>query len=120
MLELKEEKKKIKNGRQPYGLLQQSTSTLEACESGPIFVFLYIYIYKRWNIVQTRDLSASHRCVSTNSHKAKTLFNNYNLIIKPKISYQHFYKIDLSLDVVYVTIVVAGMMLKGYDKIMIK
>jgi len=44
MLELKEEKKKIKNGRQPYGLLQQSTSTLEACESGPILVFLYIYI----------------------------------------------------------------------------
>lgn len=84
------------------------------------YLFFFIYIYKRWNIVQTRDLSASHRCVSTNSHKAMTLFNNYNFIIKPKISYQHFYKIDLSLDVVYVTIVVAGMMLKGYDKIMIK
>jgi len=80
----------------------------------------FFYIYKRWNIVQTRDLSASHRCVSTNSHKAMTLFNNYNFIIKPKISYQHSYKIDLSLDIVYVTIVVAGMMLKGYDKIMIK
>jgi hypothetical protein len=118
MLELKEEEKKIKNGRQPYGLLQQSTGTWEACEFGPIFVFFYIY--KRWNIVQTRDLSASHRCVSTNSHKAMTLFNNYNFIIKPKISYQHSYKIDLSLDIVYVTIVVAGMMLKGYDKIMIK
>jgi hypothetical protein len=43
MLELKEEEKKIKNGRQPYGLLQQSTGTWEACEFGPIFVF-FIYI----------------------------------------------------------------------------
>jgi hypothetical protein len=77
-------------------------------------------LYKRWNIVQTRDLSASHRCVSTNSHKAMNFFNNYNFMIKPKISYQHSYKIDSSFDVVYVTIVFAGMMLKGYDKIMIK